>query len=93
MWRSRFSEGRELLAQQISNMGNSVSEIVEEFNIDINFNNDIENNIRRVLNKNNIKYKDIFCFNDKNDRLSYKVIDGCLWRKAIMCKGDFTFNK
>lgn len=73
MWRSRLSECRELLSQQISNMGNSVSEIVEEFNMDINFNVDVENNIRRVLNKNNTEYRDVFCFNNKNNRLVIKL--------------------
>lgn len=73
MWRSRLSECRELLSCQISNMGNSVSEIVEEFNMDIKFNVDVENNIRRVLNKNNIQYRDVFCFNNKNNRLIIKL--------------------
>ncbi|MCT8977482.1 stage II sporulation protein E [Clostridium sp. CX1] len=73
MWRSRLSECRELLSQQISNMGNSVSEIVEEFNVDIKFNVDIENSIRRILNKNNITYRDVFCFNNKNDRLVINI--------------------
>jgi stage II sporulation protein E len=73
MWRSRLSECRELLSHQISNMGNSISEIIEEFNMDINFNADVENDIRRVLNKNNIEYRDVFCFNNKNNRLVIKL--------------------
>ena len=73
MWRSRLSECRELLSHQISNMGNSISEIVEEFNIDIKFNVEVENSIRRVLNKNNMPYRDVLCFNNKNDRLVIKL--------------------
>lgn len=73
MWRSRLSECRELLAAQIGNMGRSVSEIVEEFNANIKFNGDAENDIRRILNKSNIHYRDVFCFNDKNDRLVVKL--------------------
>jgi len=73
MWRNRLSECRELLSQQINNMGNSISEIVEEFSMDINFNSDVENNIRRILNKNNIQYRDVFCFNNKNNRLVVKL--------------------
>lgn len=69
MWRSRLSECRELLAYQIGNMGKTVSDIVQDLNLNIKFNPSVENNIRRILNKNSIKYKDIFCFNDKNEHL------------------------
>jgi stage II sporulation protein E len=69
MWRNRLSECRELLSGQIENVGDSLSEIVHEFNYDIKFNTDTENTIRRVLNKNNMHYRDIFCYNNKNNRL------------------------
>lgn len=72
MWRSRLNEGRGIIAAQISNMANSVAEIINEFNINININSELENDIKRLLNKNNIIYKDIMCFNDKNDRLIIK---------------------
>ncbi|EDK32233.1 stage II sporulation protein E [Clostridium kluyveri] len=69
MWKSRLSECRELLAYQIGNMGKTVGEIVQDLNLDVRFNTSVENNIRRLLNKNNIKYKDVFCFKDKNEHL------------------------
>lgn len=78
MWRSRLSECRELLGGQIDNMAGSVSEIVKEFEMNIRFNPEVENDLRRILNKNKIKYVDIFCYNDKNDRLVIKVsMDAC----------------
>lgn len=78
MWRTRLSEGRELLAAQINNMAASVGEIIEEFNADIKFNCEAENNIIRVLEKKGIKYRDIFCYNDKNDRTVVKLtMDPC----------------
>jgi len=78
MWRGRLSECRELLSQQISNIGNSISEIVQEFNLNIKFNVDIENSIRRAFNRNNISYRDIFCFNNKSNRLVIKLsMDAC----------------
>lgn len=73
MWRNRLSECRELLAGQIGNMSTSVSEIVNEFNTDIKFNSDMENKMRRILTKNKIYYRDIFCFNDKNDHLIIRI--------------------
>jgi stage II sporulation protein E len=73
MWRKRLSECRGLLAGQIGNMSKSIYEIVNEFNLDIKFNLDVENKIRRILTKNKIHYRDIFCFNDKNDHLVVKM--------------------
>lgn len=73
MWRIRLSECRGFLANQIENMACSVSEIVKEFNDNIKFNTEVENNVRRVLNKNNIHYRDIFCFNNKSNRLVIKL--------------------
>ena len=73
MWRNRLSECREFLAHQIENMASSVTEIVKEFNDNIKFNTEIENDVRRVLNKNNIHYRDIFCFNNKSNRLVIKL--------------------
>lgn len=69
MWRIRLGECRELLASQIENMGTTVTEIAEDFHSDIKFNPEAENSIRRILNKENIHYKDVFCFNDKKDHL------------------------
>lgn len=73
MWRSRLSEGRELLAAQISNMADSIGEIVEEFNEDVKFNGEAEDLVRRVLDKKGIKFSDILCFNNKNNRLEVKL--------------------
>lgn len=73
MWKSRLNEGRELLASQINNMAYSIGEIVEEFNTSVKFNSEMENMVARILNKKRIKYKDIVCFNDKNDRIVIKI--------------------
>lgn len=73
MWRNRLSECRELLGGQIDNMASSVSEIVKEFDMNIRFNPDIENRLRRILTKNKIKYVDMFCYNDKNERIIIKI--------------------
>ncbi|ERI91473.1 stage II sporulation protein E [Clostridiales bacterium oral taxon 876 str. F0540] len=73
MWRKRLSEGRELLSSQISNMASSVSEIIDEFNANIKIDVEAENNIRRILDRNRIKYNDVFCLCNKNNRLVIKV--------------------
>lgn len=73
MWRIRLSEGRELLAEQIYNMAGTVGEIVEEFSTSIKFNNEVENSIRRIFDKEKVNFSDILCFNDKNERLIIKL--------------------
>ncbi|MBL4936922.1 stage II sporulation protein E [Clostridium sp. YIM B02515] len=73
MWRKRLSEGRELLSSQIGNMASSVSEIIDEFNANIKIDVEAENNIRRILDRSRIKYNDVFCLCNKNNRLIVKI--------------------
>ncbi len=85
MWNKRLSENREILAGQINNIAKSISEIAENFDCDINFNNVVENNIRRVLNKNDIKFRDILSYNNKNGRLIIKLdMDHCGGRQLCI---------
>ncbi|NMM62170.1 stage II sporulation protein E [Clostridium sp. P21] len=86
MWKNRLSECRELLSGQIESVGDSVSEIVHEFNYNIKFNTETENTIRRVLNKNNIHYRDIFCYTNKNNRLLAKLSMNACGGKQICIK-------
>ena len=87
MWRTRLSEGRELLANQISNMADSVGEIVEDFNSEIQIDTSMEKLICRALDKNRIKYNDLMCLNDKMGRLSIKFsLNACSGRQ--MCVKD-----
>ena len=78
MWRNRLTEGRQILASQINNMAVSINEIVNEFNANVKFNNEVEKNIRRLLNKSKIKIVDIFCFEDGKGRVTVKLsLDAC----------------
>ncbi|MBK5239749.1 stage II sporulation protein E [Clostridium sp.] len=87
MWRTRLSEGRELLANQINNMAGSVSEIVEDFNSEIQIDTSMEKVICRALDKNRIPYNDLMCLNDKMGRLSIKFsLNACSGRQ--MCVKD-----
>ncbi|WMJ80266.1 stage II sporulation protein E [Clostridium sp. MB40-C1] len=73
MWRERQSEGRKILSQQINSMADSFKEIMKEFNCDIKIDTDIEKKLRKILGDQNIKYEDIFCFENKNNRLVIKM--------------------
>lgn len=73
MRRTSLSEGREVLANQIFNMANSVKEIIEEFNCDISINTSVEEDIKKIFDKNKIKYNEILCVEDKRGGLSIKL--------------------
>lgn len=73
MWNKRLSESREVLAGQIGSIAESIKVIAEDFDCEINFNNTAEDCIRRALNKNSIKFRDILCYNNKKGRLNIKL--------------------
>lgn len=73
MWRTRLSEGRELLAGQINNMAKSVEELVEEFNEEIKNDGQLEKDIIKLLDRNQVSYDDVFCVKDKDDRNVVRV--------------------
>ncbi len=77
-WKKRLSEGREILASQISNMASTIGEIVDDFNSDITLNNETERHLRRALEKNDIKTSDILCYYDNRGRLNIKLsLESC----------------
>ncbi|AGK99267.1 stage II sporulation protein E [Clostridium pasteurianum] len=85
MWRIRLSQGREILANQINNMAGTIKEIQKEFNDSLNFNGIIEKKVIEVLNRNDIKFKDIMCINDDNDRLLIKLsMEACGGRQICV---------
>lgn len=86
MWRKRLGECRELLSVQIDNIASSVSEIVSEFNDNIKIDSEVENNIRRILNKNKIPYRDVFCFYNKINRLIVEISMEACGGKQICIK-------
>lgn len=85
MWRKRLSEGRELLGSQIGNMASSISEIIDDFNANINIDVEAENNVRRILDRNRVEYSDVFCLNNKHGRLIVKLkMEACGGRQICV---------
>lgn len=85
MWRTRLSEGRELLANQINNMAYSVGEIVEDFNSEIQIDAPMEKLIGRALDRSRFKYNDLMCLNDKLGRLNIKLsLEACSGRQICV---------
>lgn len=73
MWRKSLSECREYLANQIGNIAYSVEEINKNMDVDIQFDKYIEKDLRRILKKNNILYNNVFCYNNRKDRIVIKL--------------------
>lgn len=71
--KSRLAEGRNLIVNHVNNMSLTIGDIVRDFNKDISTCTDIDRILRKALNKNNIKYNDIFCYLDKKGRLKIKI--------------------
>ncbi|WP_163195366.1 stage II sporulation protein E [Clostridium thermarum] len=81
MWRSRLVEGRQLIAGHLSSMGDTVKEIVGDFNTNIVFNGDKERYIKRMMNKKGIGYSHVLCFEDSKGRNNVKIA-------VTNCKGS-----
>lgn len=73
MWRTRLSEGRELLAGQINTMSKSVRELVEDFTGDIKTDVITEKNIIKILDRHRISYDDVFCIKNKKNRMIIRI--------------------
>lgn len=71
--RQRLGEGRKLLSGHLNNMSLTVGEIVDDFNKEVTLSVDIERVIRKELIKNNIEFRDLFCYRDKEGRDNIKI--------------------
>lgn len=80
--KDRLEEGRQLMADHIDNINNSIEEMIMDFNKEVVISEDYERAIRRALNKNGIQYKKIFCYRDSTSRVKVKLtMKGCLGGK------------
>jgi stage II sporulation protein E len=78
MNRKRISESRDLLSKHIKRISYSIKELTEEFDDDLQINYEEEKKIRKVLENRRIKVKDVYCVNDKNNRIVvYADLESC----------------
>lgn len=71
--KQRLGEGRKLLSDHLNNMSVTVEEIIDDFNKEVALAIDIEKIIRRELIKNNIKFRELFCYKDRSGRDNIKI--------------------
>lgn len=78
MSRKKVSESRNLLSSHIKKMSLSIKELTEDFNDDIKMDFETEKKVRKVFENKRINFKDIYCINDKNERLViYATLPAC----------------
>lgn len=86
VWRSRIGESRGLVSQQLRSMSNVISNLASELNTDIDFKEDIENQIIHELAKLGMKNVDAIVYENRYGKyeitLSYK---GCGGKRSCIC--------
>lgn len=73
MIKGRLSEGKTLLATHITNISRSLDGLLNDFKREITLDIDLERLIKRIFNKNSIRYNDIFCYVDKNGKMKIRI--------------------
>ncbi|WP_343009814.1 stage II sporulation protein E [Clostridium celatum] len=71
--KSRLMEARSILASQMSNMSFAVTNILKDFNQNVDSCLEVDKLLRKTLAKNKIRYINIYSFVDTNGRLKIKV--------------------
>lgn len=69
----RIEEGRKIVSNHIVNISKSLDNMFNEFKRDVSWCGNLERVVRKELNKNSIKYKDIFCYTDNTGKLKVKI--------------------
>lgn len=79
IWRNKLVEGRQLIANHLNNIGQTVKEMIEDFDANIAFKAQIEREVKRALERTGIQFLNVFCIQDKNRRLNVKIVlrNGC----------------
>lgn len=65
--------GRKIMSQHIKNISCTLDKILDKFNKKITICDDMEKIIKRGLNKNNIRYNEVFCYTDYEGRMKIKI--------------------
>lgn len=74
IWRNKIVEGRQLIANHLDNIGQTVKEMVDDFDSNIAFKAQTERYIKKALDRAGIQFLNVFCIQDKNRRTNIKVV-------------------
>lgn len=71
--KTRLTEGRNLIANHINNIYQTMGDMIRDFEKDISICSEIDKVLKKALNKNKIMYKDVFCYLDRKGRMKIKI--------------------
>lgn len=87
LWRNKLVEGRQLIANHLNNIGETVKEMVEDFDANIAFKAQTEKCVKKALERAGIQFANVFCIQDKSRRINIKVV------LRSSCNKDTCHNK
>ncbi len=71
--KDQLFEGRKILSQHICSIGSTLNRMLDELRNKVVICTDMEKNIRKVLNKNDVFYNEVFCYTDYNGRIKIRI--------------------
>lgn len=92
-WNNKIIESRELVSQQLSGVANIINNLASELDLNINFDNELEEKILNELNKNNINFESVTASKNKNGRYEIIIdIKSCVNYKILAKKINILLN-
>lgn len=79
--KKRLEDGRLFLANNIKTLSLNIDNMIDDFKRDVVIAGDTQKTLRRLFNKNSVKYKSLFCYRGENGRLKVKIT-------MNKCEGD-----
>ncbi len=71
--KTRLREGRNIIANHINNISNTMESMIRDFEKDISICFEIDKILRKAFNRNKIDYSDVFSYLDTHGRMKIKV--------------------
>lgn len=71
--KERISEGRRILAEHVSNMSDTLNELLTNFKKEVSIDYDLQKRVKRQLNKQGIDYNEVFCYINAEGRSKVKI--------------------
>lgn len=92
-WSNKMIESRELVSQQLAGVANIINNLASELDLNINFDNELEEKILNELSKNNISFESITASKNKNGRYEIIVdIKSCVNYKVLAKQINSSLN-
>ena len=75
--RTRLTEGRNMIANHMNNISDTMDGMINDFQKDISICTEIDKLLRKAFNRSKVDYIDVFSYLDRRGRMKIKVITKC----------------